>query len=76
MNSPTNITIIFRDDFNASTLNATKSILSESCIYFEKLFANFIEKDAKEITIKVPNAIVSHNIIMPFHKIKSVHNFP
>lgn len=60
------LTII--DDNRQLVIGVNRSLLRSSCPYFEKLLTNFKEKNLNEITIKVPNASITKDIIMIFYK--------
>lgn len=47
--------------------HAHKIILHTNSLFFEKLLTNFTEALAKEITIKVPNAVIIRKIIMSYY---------
>ena len=65
------------DGTNQITLNLHKIILYSSCLYFEKLLTMLKEKTENYITIKVPNAFVSYDIIMSFYCQKTnIGNLP
>jgi len=63
----TDLALTLIDDNHQLVLDLHKIILYASCVYFEKLFFNFKEKDANNITIRVPNAFVAHDLIMSFY---------
>jgi WD40 repeat protein len=48
-------------------LNVHKVILCSECIYFEKLFSNFQEKDYTSITIQVSNIHAAYDVIMSLY---------
>jgi WD40 repeat protein len=73
----TDLELTLIDEFNEITINVHKYILYSSCIYFEKLLTNFKEANSNLITIEVPNAYVSYDIIMGFYQQKTnLANYP
>lgn len=62
-NQTSNVILTLIDDINKIDINANKKILGNKCLYFEKLFTNFKEKDQDKITIQVPNVYVTCDII-------------
>ena len=63
----TDITLILTDEKTEIKVKLHKIILYSSSIYFKKLLTNFKEKNLNEITITVPNAYVTYDIIMTFY---------
>ncbi|ANB50964.1 putative BTB/POZ domain-containing protein [Powai lake megavirus] len=75
-NNFTDLKLTIEDDANKFVINVHKIILYSSCIYFEKLLT-FGENQLDDISITVPNAYVTRDIIMNFYgqKINS-GNYP
>lgn len=59
-----------RNNNNNITIKVHKNILHTSCPFFEKLLTSFKEKDQSKITIVVPNASVTCDIIKSFYGFK------
>ncbi|BCS83573.1 putative BTB/POZ domain and WD-repeat protein [Cotonvirus japonicus] len=64
------------NDNNKITLNVHKCILHVSCPFFEKLLTTFKEKNNSEISIKVSDIHIAHDIINSFYgKITNIANY-
>lgn len=63
----TDLQLTLSDAKTNITTNVHKNILYSSAPFFEKLLTNFKEKNLDEITIIVPNASVTKDIIMSFY---------
>lgn len=64
--TPKMILLTLIDKINKITFSVDKTLLVKKCAYFEKLFTYFREKDEDAITIEVPNAQVTYDIILSF----------
>lgn len=63
----TDLELVLDDDKMQISINVHKIILFSGCKYFINMFTNFKEKSMGKIEVKVPNASVSHEIIMSFY---------
>ena len=73
----TDLLLTLDDGTKQITMHLHKIILYSSCLYFEKLLTTLKEKNERHITIKVPNAFVSYDIIMSFYCQKTnIGNLP
>ena len=64
------VKLILTDGTDSISINAHRIILAAASEYFQKLFHNFREKDAKEILIEVPNSHASYDLITSFYGCK------
>jgi hypothetical protein len=60
-------TLILTDNHNEIKVDVHKSILFISSTYFNKLLVGFREQHAKQISIRVSNTSVAHDILASFY---------
>ncbi len=71
----TDLELILKDSNNIIKLDVHKIVLLLNSLYFQKLLTTFNECNLNSITIEVPNAYISYDIIMSFYKIKTNSGF-